>query len=57
MTRREEAAILACAISILFAGVAIGASTVATHFIPAPQPSIDDGAVDFSTQPEGVQNG
>ncbi len=48
MTRREETAVLACALAILLAGAAIGASIVATWRDPAPTVSIDDGAIDYS---------
>jgi len=57
MSRREQAVTLIAALAILLAGVVIGASTAATRFTPAPPVAIDDGAIDFSTQPEGDQNG
>lgn len=57
MSRREQAVTLIAALAILLAGVVIGASTAATRFNPAPSIAIDDGALDFSPQPEGDQNG
>jgi len=48
VSRREESAVLACALAILLAGAAIGASIVATWRDPAPTVSIDDGAIDYA---------
>jgi hypothetical protein len=50
MNRRQQATLLACAISVLLAGAAIGASIVATHHTPAPTVSVDDGAIDFAAE-------
>lgn len=50
MSRREETTVLACAMAVLLAGAAIGASIVATWRDPAPTVSIDDGALDYAEE-------